>query len=173
MPEPLLCVTVVGRTMEELRRARDTAAHADLVEVRLDRVDRPDAAGALEGRHRPVIVTCRARWEGGGFEGSEEERHRILAEAVAAGAEFVDVEARAEFVPAILRARRGRGRDRPGHQRAGRAAARAPPPGRIAPAGQVEPAAAGGRDRHHRNRDGGLPDPARRDLEHVALGHST
>jgi len=41
--------------------------------------------------------------------GSEEERHRILAEAVTAGAEFVDVEARAEFVPAILRARRGRG----------------------------------------------------------------
>src|SRR6185436_1377067 len=57
----------------------------------------------------PVIVTCRAKWEGGRFEGSEEERHRILAEAVSAGAEFVDVEARAEFVPAILRARRGRG----------------------------------------------------------------
>jgi len=109
MPEPLLCVSVVGRTMEELRRARDAAAHADLVEVRLDRTDRPDAAGALEGRHRPVIVTCRAKWEGGGFEGSEEERHRILSEAVAAGAEFVDVEARADFVPAILRARRGRG----------------------------------------------------------------
>lgn len=109
MREPLLCVTVAGRTMDELRRARDAAVNADLVEVRLDSVDRPDAAGALEGRHRPVIVTCRASWEGGGFKGSEEERARLLMEAVAAGAEFVDVEARAEFVPAIARARRGKG----------------------------------------------------------------
>lgn len=106
---PLLCVTVTGRTMEELRRGRDAAAGADLVELRLDGVDRPDVAGALEGRHRPVIVTCRPRWEGGAFDGSEEERERLLVDALAGGAEFVDVEARAEFVPAIMRQRRGRG----------------------------------------------------------------
>ena len=51
-----LCVTVTGRTMAELRRARDSAAQlADLVEVRLDSVERPDAVGALDGRLRPVI----------------------------------------------------------------------------------------------------------------------
>lgn len=104
-----LCVTVTGRTMEELRRGRDTAAGADLVELRLDGVDRPDAAGALEGRLRPVIVTCRPTWEGGRFEGSEEERQRILSEAAAAGAEFVDVELRARFAADIIRPRRGRG----------------------------------------------------------------
>lgn len=95
--------------MEELRRARDAAAFADLVEVRLDSVDRPDAVGAIEGRRRPVLVTCRASWEGGGFRGSEEERERLLSDAQNAGAEFVDVEARAEFVSAITRRRRGRG----------------------------------------------------------------
>src|SRR5206468_11179539 len=78
-------------------------------EVRLDLVDRPDALGALEGRRRPVLVTCRASWEGGGFQGSEEERERILSDAQNAGAEFVDVEARAEFVSTITRRRRGRG----------------------------------------------------------------
>ena len=82
---------------------------ADLVEVRLDLVDRPDAIGAIEGRRRPVLVTCRAQWEGGGFHGSEEERERILSDAQNAGAEFVDVEARAEFVSTITRRRRGRG----------------------------------------------------------------
>ncbi len=107
--DPQLCVTVTGRTMEELRRARDAASNADLVELRLDSVDRPDALGAIEGRRRPVIVTCRAAWEGGGFAGSEEERERILSAAQAGGAEFIDVEARAEFVPAITRRRRGRG----------------------------------------------------------------
>jgi 3-dehydroquinate dehydratase/shikimate dehydrogenase len=106
---PQLCVTVTGRTMDELRRARDTASNADLVEVRLDSVDRPDALGAIEGRRRPVIVTCRAAWEGGGFTGSEEERERLLTSAEAGGAEFIDVEARADFVPAITRRRRGRG----------------------------------------------------------------
>ena len=95
--------------MEELRRARDAATFADLVEVRLDLVDRPDPIGAIEGRRRPVLVTCRAAWEGGGFQGSEEERERILSEAQNAGAEFVDVEARAEFVATITRRRRGRG----------------------------------------------------------------
>jgi 3-dehydroquinate dehydratase / shikimate dehydrogenase len=95
--------------MEELRRARDAATFADLVEVRLDLVDRPDPIGAIEGRRRPVVVTCRAQWEGGGFHGSEEERERILSEAQNAGAEFIDVEARAEFVATITRRRRGRG----------------------------------------------------------------
>ncbi len=107
--DPQLCVTVTGRTMEELRRARDSASNADLVELRLDSVDRPDALGAIEGRRRPVIVTLRAAWEGGGFAGSEEERERILSAAEAGGAEFIDVEARADFVPAITRRRRGRG----------------------------------------------------------------
>lgn len=95
--------------MEELRRARDAATFADLVEVRLDLVEHPDPLGAIEGRRRPVIVTCRAQWEGGGFKGSEEERERILSEAQNAGAEFIDVEARAEFVATITRRRRGRG----------------------------------------------------------------
>jgi 3-dehydroquinate dehydratase/shikimate dehydrogenase len=104
-----LCATVTGRTMDELRRARDAATFADLVEVRLDLVDRPDAIGAIEGRRRPVLVTCRASWEGGGFQGSEEERERILSDAQNGGAEFVDVEARAEFVSTITRRRRGRG----------------------------------------------------------------
>ena len=95
--------------MEELRRARDAATFADLVEVRLDLVDHPDPLGAIEGRRRPVVVTCRAQWEGGGFQGSEEERERILSEAQNAGAEFIDVEAGAEFVATITRRRRGRG----------------------------------------------------------------
>lgn len=106
---PQICVTVTGRTMDEIRRKRDAATGADLVEVRLDGVDRPDAAGAIEGRLRPVIVTCRPRWEGGEFDGSEEERRRILTEAMAAGAEFVDVELRATFAADIIRLRRGHG----------------------------------------------------------------
>jgi 3-dehydroquinate dehydratase/shikimate dehydrogenase len=95
--------------MRELRRARDAATSADMVEVRLDALEAPDPAGALEGRRLPVIATCRPIWEGGAFAGAEEERRRILEGAVALGAEFVDVEAVASFTPDIIRARRGRG----------------------------------------------------------------
>jgi 3-dehydroquinate dehydratase / shikimate dehydrogenase len=106
MPEPLICETVTGRTMDEVRRARD-ASCGDLVEVRLDGVDRPDGLGAIEGRHRPVVVTCRPAWEGGRFDGSEDERLRILTDALTCGAEFVDVEADARFVADLARMRRG------------------------------------------------------------------
>ena len=79
MPKPLLCVTVTAPNMAELCHRRDAVTDADLVELRLDTVSDPDAAGALAGRRRPVIVTCRPEWEGGHFKGSEEERKRILA----------------------------------------------------------------------------------------------
>ena len=95
--------------MRDLRAARDADDRADLVELRLDFVDRPDVAGALSGRRRPVVVTCRASWEGGRFAGSEEERQRILEAAVDAGAEYVDVEAAAAFAPHLIARRQGRG----------------------------------------------------------------
>ena len=112
MAHSRVCVAVTGRTMSEIRRNRDaveSADGADLVEMRLDTVDRPDAAGALEGRRGPVIVTCRAEWEGGYFKGSEDERRRILEEAMARGAEYVDIEARAGFAGELIRGRQGRG----------------------------------------------------------------
>jgi 3-dehydroquinate dehydratase/shikimate dehydrogenase len=97
MSSQRLCVTVTGSDMADLRRRRDAVTGADLVELRLDTVSDPDAAGAVAGRRLPVIVTCRPTWEGGAFAGSEDARKRLLAEALTAGAEYVDLEARAGF----------------------------------------------------------------------------
>jgi 3-dehydroquinate dehydratase/shikimate dehydrogenase len=101
MAAPRLCVTVTGRTTAELRERRDRVANADLVELRVDSVQDPSAAGALAGRRTPVIFTCRPTWEGGGFTGSEEERKQILRDAQRLGAEYVDVEWRAQFTDLI------------------------------------------------------------------------
>ena len=92
MNRALLCETVTGRTMSELIAARDAATSADMVELRLDGVSRCDVARALEGRSRPAIVTCRPIWEGGQFDGAEEDRLEMLGEALSRGAEYVDVE---------------------------------------------------------------------------------
>src|SRR5512133_1772192 len=94
--------------MDELRARRDNARDVDLVELRLDGVRDPDVRGALADRRLPVIVTCRPTWEGGRFDGSEEERRRLLEQAVQAGAEYVDVEWRAGFSD-LIADRGGRG----------------------------------------------------------------
>lgn len=99
---------MTGATTEELRRQRDAVTDADLVELRLDYVDRPDAAAALAGCRLPAIVTCRAAWEGGKFAGSEDERRRVLEAALDHGAAFVDVEAAAAFAPDLIRRTGGR-----------------------------------------------------------------
>lgn len=92
-----ICLTVAESSMSELRTNRDSNHGADLVELRLDTVRDLDVDGALSDRKYPVIVTCRPTWEGGKFEGSEEERHAILRKALQLGAEWVDLEWKGEF----------------------------------------------------------------------------
>jgi 3-dehydroquinate dehydratase / shikimate dehydrogenase len=94
--------------MAELCRARDAVTDADLVELRLDSVRDPDPAEALAARRLPVIVTCRPRWEGGSFSGSEDDRRRLLRRAWELGAEYVDVEHAAPFAASFLAATLGR-----------------------------------------------------------------
>jgi 3-dehydroquinate dehydratase/shikimate dehydrogenase len=101
---PLLCETVTADRTADLIAARDAAMTGDMVELRVDGVSDIDVAAALDGRRKPVIVTCRPRWEGGRFDGSEEERKAILERALARGAEFVDVEWRADFADLVRRA---------------------------------------------------------------------
>ena len=100
---------MIGKDTEAIRAARNAAeAEADLVELRLDSMDQPDPEGALAGRRKPAIVTCRPLREGGMFDGPEEARVRILERAHALGAEFIDVEWDATAMP-LVRARGGRG----------------------------------------------------------------
>src|ERR1041385_5690160 len=104
---PQLCVTVTAPTTAGLRRRRDEVGNADMVELRLDTVSDPSVAGAIADRRLPVIVTCRAAWEGGAFKGSEDERRQILRDALSSDAEYVDVEWRANFAD-LLATSRGR-----------------------------------------------------------------
>ncbi|MGE0393069.1 MAG: type I 3-dehydroquinate dehydratase [Vicinamibacterales bacterium] len=103
----MLVDTVTGSTLAELRAARDASAGADMVELRLDGVRDLDVGGALAGRTTPVIVTCRAPWEGGRFDGPEDVRRRVIEQALALGADYVDVEWKAGWDD-LIRAAHGR-----------------------------------------------------------------
>jgi 3-dehydroquinate dehydratase/shikimate dehydrogenase len=101
----LLCETVTATRMADLLAARPRVApEADMVELRLDGVADLDVRAAVQGWGRPVVATVRASWEGGRFDGSEEERRRLLALALSAGVDYVDVEWKAGFDALVAQA---------------------------------------------------------------------
>lgn len=71
-------------------------AVADLFEIRLDAfADLPDIAQFRRATGKPLLFTCRPQWEGGRFEGSEDERLDVLRQAIAGGADYIDLELKA------------------------------------------------------------------------------
>ncbi|KAK9808396.1 hypothetical protein WJX73_000083 [Symbiochloris irregularis] len=105
--ETLFCTIATGSSLEEacseISTARETGATA--IELRLDfykdlQVDTVDEAvqGLVASCRRAQlksVFTCRAAWEGGKWQGSEEDRLHCLHRAAALGADFVDVELKA------------------------------------------------------------------------------
>ena len=92
----MICVTL-GRS----RHKRMIAEHqflveqgAELVELRLDFIGRAiSLTRLLKDRPGPVVVTARRRGDGGRWLKSEDERIMLLRSAIAAGVEYVDIEA--------------------------------------------------------------------------------
>jgi 3-dehydroquinate dehydratase/shikimate dehydrogenase len=105
-----LIVSLTQSTVEDMRAAMRAAAEAgaDMVELRLDHLDRVDRTGLralLADRPLPVIVTYRPVRQGGRFDGPEPDRLGVLFTAAKFGAEYVDVE---DDVPADQRPTRCR-----------------------------------------------------------------
>ncbi|WP_049926168.1 type I 3-dehydroquinate dehydratase [Halopiger goleimassiliensis] len=84
---------VLAAATADLADEPDARDHADVVEFRMDLAEEPLAALERYDGELPILATNRAAWEGGEYEGSDDERLADLAtaaehEAVAA----VDVE---------------------------------------------------------------------------------
>lgn len=92
----MLCVTI-GRSRHKAMLAEYKflgEQGADLVELRLDYIGRHiDLTRLLAERFTPVVITCRRKEDGGRWEKTEDERLMILRSAIAAGVDFVDLEA--------------------------------------------------------------------------------
>jgi 3-dehydroquinate dehydratase I len=88
----LVCAAVMEADLGRAVKAAGRLA-CDMVEVRLDGLrDRSDL-GLLGRVRKPLLVTCMPKWEGGFFRGSEEDRARVLGDALEY-ADFVSVELR-------------------------------------------------------------------------------
>ncbi len=89
----MICVSIVARdNPEALEKMARAEALADVIEIRLDVMERFDLNALVSGATRPLIITHRSRREGGKGTFTHELRARHLLKAVEAGAQFVDVE---------------------------------------------------------------------------------
>jgi len=92
----MICISVVPATNEEALSLLGRALPlAELVELRIDRIEKPELPMLLYAGRERIVVTNRRRDEGGFFASCETRRLELLHEAVELGARFVDVEQRA------------------------------------------------------------------------------
>ena len=101
----MICVPIIGpkmnRALEDIPKALEVA---DIIELRLDLIDDVNLADLLKALDKPVIVTNRHKREGCQFKGSEEERIKLLQQAIDAEVDYIDIEAGTsrEFLQPIL-----------------------------------------------------------------------
>lgn len=92
-----LCVPVVEANTNRARSKYLRAARKGLwTELRLDYLDQPDLKRLFRSHPGPVIATNRLAAEGGKWSGTEADRRALLEEALALGADFLDLELAAD-----------------------------------------------------------------------------
>ncbi len=94
-----LCVSTFGRDIHSLRDSvvKAISVGADLVEVRLDYLDELNVnvvSSTLKPYMNRLVLTLRAHYENGLFEGDEKERAEILKQLGREGPAYVDIELR-------------------------------------------------------------------------------
>lgn len=106
-----ICVSIAQKTtIDALQEAQAAQSLADVIEIRLDSLIDAQIAPFVEKIKTPLLFTNRPVWEGGLYEGSEDERVDLLLQAVESGAAYVDIEIRSreKYVQQICReARQG------------------------------------------------------------------
>ena len=90
-----ICVSIARQDMgSAIQAARKVPALADVIEIRLDSLTAPAIAPLLQAIDVPLLFTNRPAWEGGLYNGPEEQRLALLMQAVQCKAPYVDIELR-------------------------------------------------------------------------------
>jgi 3-dehydroquinate dehydratase type I len=89
----LFCIPIIALTTEQaLTKMIRAGQVADVLELRLDIMEEFDLHTILAAAHKPVLVTCRSKEEGGAGSLDVHQRVTCLLTAIDEGAAFVDVE---------------------------------------------------------------------------------
>ena len=93
-----ICVSVAAPDTQQVRAAlQPVGQDVDVVEIRLDAMQEIDISALCKQIDRPLLFTNRPIWEGGFSKEPEEKRIAHLLEAVAHGAQFVDLELKTDI----------------------------------------------------------------------------
>lgn len=91
-----ICVSIARETVEEgVTAAEKISPLADVIEIRLDRLKTIAVAPFMSRLTKPLLLTNRPAWEGGGYEGEEEARIIPLLDGAQLGVAYVDLELKA------------------------------------------------------------------------------
>lgn len=95
----MICIPICAATTTgAVAQMEKGASLADVLELRIDQIRNVDLEQLMNGKQavKRILVTNRRKDEGGGFPGSERERVALLKDAVALGADYVDIEVRTD-----------------------------------------------------------------------------
>ena len=89
----MICIPVMARnSAEALEKMAAASTLADMLELRLDVMERFDLKKIIQSANNPILVTYRSKKEGGEGSADYETRVHYLLDAMKAGADYVDVE---------------------------------------------------------------------------------
>ena len=92
-----ICVSIAGADAAAVHvEVQPVLDKVDVIEIRLDLMVKPDVAQCCRFFQKSLLITNRPVWEGGAFNGVEDDRVRPLFAAVDLQAAYVDFELRAE-----------------------------------------------------------------------------
>ena len=90
---PKICIPLqLKTTLEVVDFMQENAGKADLFEIWLDQIIDLDLRKILEKKPKPVLCVCKTAKEKGAFQGNEMEKVEILKQAMALGADYVDID---------------------------------------------------------------------------------
>jgi 3-dehydroquinate dehydratase/shikimate dehydrogenase len=105
----MIAIPILASTKPDALREMERAENmADCIEIRLDLLPREAWAPLLRRKKKPSIVTLRPERQGGGFQGEEISRIRLLKDALGHHPDFIDVEwdTPAHLVGSLLKEKR-------------------------------------------------------------------
>ena len=89
----MICIPIIAKNTDEaLKRIAKANTLGDMIEIRLDVMEKFDLKEIIESATKPILVTYRSKREGGGGSADYGTRVHYLLDAIEAGADYVDVE---------------------------------------------------------------------------------
>ena len=91
----MIAAVIAEKNVSDAIRGIKKNYDSDMIELRLDYIENLSLKSIkemLDSSKRPIIATCRKKGEGGKFNGKEDEKLKILEEAIDCGAKYADIE---------------------------------------------------------------------------------